>query len=123
VVCFEPFESISPQARYCSNRCRNKFEKRYPGEHARRRSAKKIRAMRPRIIERYGMTCYLCLRPILFGTTSMHPAALTLDHVVPIAQGGRDTEDNLRPAHRACNEDKGERYPTWWERRQAQLAS
>jgi 5-methylcytosine-specific restriction endonuclease McrA len=79
--------------------------------------------MRPAILERFGMVCYLCTRPILYDTTSMHPAALTLDHVVPVTQGGRDVEENLRPAHRACNEDKGERYPTWWERRQAQLAS
>jgi 5-methylcytosine-specific restriction endonuclease McrA len=119
VRCHEAFESIAPNARYCSNSCRRALARKAPGEHARRRSAEKVRRMRPRILERFGMVCYLCTRPIPFDTTSMHPAALTLDHVVPIAQGGRDTEDNLRPAHRACNEDKGERYPTWWERRQA----
>ena len=119
IVCYEAFESKVPHARYCSNRCRRKAGKRQPAEAMRRRSAKKVKRLRPVVLERYGRTCYLCTRPILYGTDSVHPLALTLDHLLPVSMGGRDVVDNLRPAHRACNEDKGERAPTWWERQQA----
>jgi 5-methylcytosine-specific restriction endonuclease McrA len=36
---------------------------------------------------------------------------LTLDHVVPLAQGGRNTLSNVVPACRDCNTDKGARTP------------
>jgi 5-methylcytosine-specific restriction endonuclease McrA len=68
--------------------------------------------LRPRIIARWGMVCYLCSDPITIGPASSHPLALTIDHVLPTAQGGRDDEENLRPAHRACNSAKGGRAPT-----------
>jgi 5-methylcytosine-specific restriction endonuclease McrA len=101
-----------------------KARKRAPGEYDRRRRADKIKRLRPTILERWGWRCYLCERPITVGPQeTTNPGALTLDHVVPITAGGRDTEDNLRPAHRACNEDKGERYPAWWELRQAGMVA
>lgn len=40
-----------------------------------------------------GRTCHLCGLP---GATSA-------DHVVPWSHGGRNTLDNLEPAHVACN--------------------
>jgi 5-methylcytosine-specific restriction endonuclease McrA len=36
---------------------------------------------------------------------------LTLDHVMPLAQGGSNTLSNVVPACRACNTDKGARTP------------
>jgi 5-methylcytosine-specific restriction endonuclease McrA len=65
------------------------------------------------------MVCYLCGRSIPYDTRTIHPLALTIDHVMPISAGGTDSEDNLRPAHRVCNEDKGDRLPYWWETRRA----
>ena len=47
-------------------------------------------------------TCYLCHRFV-----SVHE--MTLDHVVPLVQGGTHTLDNLRLVHRACNSKKGTR--------------
>lgn len=32
---------------------------------------------------------------------------LNIDHVVPVADGGRDTIDNLALTHRRCNDVKG----------------
>lgn len=123
-VCYETFETLNPNARYCDYACMRKARKRAPGEYDRRRRADKIKRLRPTILERWGWRCYLCERPITVGPQeTTNPGALTLDHVVPITAGGRDTEDNLRPAHRACNEDKGERYPAWWELRQAGMVA
>jgi 5-methylcytosine-specific restriction endonuclease McrA len=40
-----------------------------------------------------GRTCHLCGQP----------GATTADHVVPWSHGGRNTLDNLEPAHSGCN--------------------
>jgi 5-methylcytosine-specific restriction endonuclease McrA len=42
---------------------------------------------------------------------------LTIDHIVPLAVGGSDRLDNLQPAHRMCNVEKGDDLPTWWARK------
>ncbi len=34
------------------------------------------------------------------------PEELTLDHIVPVARGGRSTRGNLAPCCRACNQAK-----------------
>ena len=44
--------------------------------------------------------CHLCKLPCARELA-------TFDHVVPLAEGGEDTEDNVRTAHRACNSRKG----------------
>lgn len=49
-----------------------------------------------------NMACWICGRP----------NADTLDHVVPLADGGTNALDNLRPAHRACNSGRGTREVT-----------
>lgn len=76
------------------------------------------RRLRVAVIERYGSSCYLCQRPITIPSSRVdHPLALTIDHVVPASVGGRHTIENLRPAHRQSNGEKGDRMPTWWELR------
>lgn len=44
--------------------------------------------------------CYVCKLPVARELA-------TFDHVTPISDGGTDTEDNVRPAHRKCNSQKG----------------
>ena len=39
---------------------------------------------------------------------------LTIDHVIPLSRGGLHTFDNLVPACRNCNEEKGNRTPEEW---------
>ena len=39
------------------------------------------------------------------------PEALTMDHVVPVARGGRSTRGNVVPCCRACNAAKGVATP------------
>jgi 5-methylcytosine-specific restriction endonuclease McrA len=40
---------------------------------------------------------------------------LTMDHVVPLARGGRSTKGNLVPACKACNNKKKNLLPMEWE--------
>jgi 5-methylcytosine-specific restriction enzyme A len=49
-----------------------------------------------RVIRRGGGICHLC------GQTG----ATVADHVVPLAVGGADHEDNMRPVHPACHKTK-----------------
>lgn len=43
------------------------------------------------------------------------PKELTMDHVVPIARGGRSTKGNLVPCCKTCNTEKKQMLPTEWE--------
>lgn len=52
--------------------------------------------------------CHWCGRPT--------PAAeLTMDHVVPIARGGRSTRGNVVPCCKPCNNRKKQLLPMEWE--------
>lgn len=43
------------------------------------------------------------------------PAELTMDHIVPIARGGKSTKGNIVPACKTCNTTKKELLPMEWE--------
>lgn len=64
------------------------------------------------IIEIYGTKCHICNKPIDFDASRRvgfdnWENGLHIDHLVPIALGGRDTLDNVRPSHAKCNIIKG----------------
>jgi len=40
---------------------------------------------------------------------------LTMDHIVPIARGGKSTKGNVAPACKTCNTEKKQRLPMEWE--------
>jgi 5-methylcytosine-specific restriction endonuclease McrA len=42
------------------------------------------------------------------------PADLTMDHIVPLARGGRSTKGNLAAACKECNNLKRQMLPTEW---------
>ena len=41
---------------------------------------------------------------------------LTMDHIVPIARGGRSTKGNVVPACKDCNNKKKQLLPMEWDR-------
>lgn len=51
------------------------------------------------------------------------PCAATIDHVVPIARGGRDEPTNVVPCCRFCNTSKGARLLSEWHRAPSNLRS
>lgn len=77
-------------------------------EAQRRKTRNKIRGLRPVLLERYGARCGPCGRPIDTTLHYLHPMSLTIDHIHPISAGGTDEPGNLWPAHRRCNEEKGD---------------
>ena len=58
--------------------------------------------------------CHYCGRPTA-------PKALTMDHIVPIARGGRSTKGNLVPCCKECNNAKKQLLPIEWEQYLQQL--
>jgi 5-methylcytosine-specific restriction endonuclease McrA len=60
--------------------------------------------------------CGYCGRPT-------PPRALTMDHRVPLARGGRSVRANLVTACKACNSAKASLLPLEWEAYLARLAA
>jgi 5-methylcytosine-specific restriction endonuclease McrA len=52
--------------------------------------------------------CHYCGR-------SFSSEALTMDHIVPMARGGKSTKGNVVPACKACNNKKKYMLPIEWE--------
>lgn len=63
------------------------------------------------VLKRDRMVCGCCGEPIVYGP-GQHGKALCFDHKKPLAEGGEHTEDNLQPAHVACNCRKGGKEQT-----------
>jgi 5-methylcytosine-specific restriction endonuclease McrA len=77
--------------------------RRKASERRRARGWKSEKGRWLRICERDGFTCWICRQPINPDIQLNRPMSGTADHVIPLAAGGPDTDDNLRPAHLSCN--------------------
>ena len=67
-----------------------------------------------------GLPCHLCGKPIDYSLTTWvdpkdgrekrHPLSFELDEIVPISKGGSHLDmENVAPAHRICNQKRGNR--------------
>lgn len=73
---------------------------RYANGHARR----KVRAW----LKAQGRPCWLCGGPIDYSLPAGHPMSFEVDEIVPASRGGSVTDpSNVAPAHRICNERRG----------------
>ena len=52
--------------------------------------------------------CYYC-------NQAFKPDELTMDHIVPLARGGRSVRGNVAPACKSCNNDKKSRLLMEWD--------
>lgn len=65
-------------------------------DRARRRIAQRVRA---------GEPCCFCGEPIDLSVPWPDPWSYVVDHSIPTSRGGGDHgDDQLRPAHKQCNE-------------------
>lgn len=62
------------------------------------------------IYARDRFTCRLCGRKLAVGKVAPHPDSPSLDHILPISQGGKHERTNVQAAHFMCNalrQDRG----------------
>lgn len=59
-------------------------------------------------------TCWYCGQKVGYHN-------LTMDHVIPLARGGRSTKDNLVPCCKECNTKKKNALPVEWDEYMEQL--
>lgn len=86
----------------------NRFTK--PGDKA--RWQRKVTHERNKLIRNpEKATCWICGQPIDMNLPPTHPNAFTLDHIIPIARGGKIT-GQTKPAHRTCNSARGQIHKT-----------
>lgn len=52
--------------------------------------------------------CYYCKEKVIYKD-------VTMDHIVPLSQGGRSTKDNLVPCCKKCNTLKNSMMPIEWQ--------
>lgn len=83
----------------------------------RRANGSRRTALRNRV-KAMGLPCHLCGQPIDYslttyvdpkdGRTKRHPLSFELDELVPVSKGGSPFDiDNVAPAHRICNQRRG----------------
>lgn len=72
-------------------------------------------------IARDKPACHICGAAIDYTLPHLDPMAYVIDHVIPLAKGGRDAIDNLKAAHRECNSKKRARTVATIVRRSGSL--
>ena len=98
-----------PAQRYCSARCA-KAARRRRERHARRARLHGATAeaySAADIYERDRWRCHICGRRCRPPGSGYHPRQATIDHLVPIADGGPDTPANVSTACHECNARRG----------------
>ena len=73
-----------------------------------RQKARELRASQWWKRRRSSGLCHYC-------GNRFSPRSLTMDHIVPIARGGKSTKGNVVPACRDCNTKKKHRLLMEWE--------
>ena len=71
-------------------------------------AAKELRASRWWQNLLQGTNCYYCQKEI-------KKLAVTMDHIVPLAQGGKSVRGNVVPACKDCNNKKKDRTAVDWQ--------
>lgn len=102
--CGTAFETVRPEARWCSKTCANRH---WGNVRARQRgTASEAKYTDLEIFERDGWRCHLCKKLVRRDVPRTHPDGATIDHLVPTSLGGPDEPANVATAHWKCNRDK-----------------
>ncbi len=106
--------------RFCSVKCHRASTKRYESLSERDRAKGHRRRARERnalvetfadseIFERDGWVCGLCFQRVDRRLKPPSPMRASLDHILPLAKGGKHARSNVQCSHWICNSRKGDR--------------
>lgn len=71
------------------------------------RNGTRRRRLRARV-RAQGLPCAICGQPIDYSLPAGDPMSYELDEIVPVSLGGSELDPaNVQPAHRICNQRKG----------------
>lgn len=70
----------------------------------------KNKTIKLQLLFKYGNRCAIC------GKKIRSLDDLTVDHIVPLAKGGKHQIENCQLAHKKCNERKNDSMPDAYER-------
>lgn len=84
-----------------------KFRRRSQEELIGIRESSRAKWTRKQLLRKYQGRCHLCGEQVELSDAAS-PRYATIDHIVPLSKGGRDTLDNLALACAACNQAKGD---------------
>ncbi len=73
--------------------------------HSKNQRKLATRELREKIMNRDNYTCQLC------GKYMPDEVGLQVDHIIPIAKGGKTVESNLRVLCSKCNGSKSDKVP------------
>lgn len=59
------------------------------------------------LLRKTATICALCGLPLDKSLKYPDPMSISIDHIIPVALGGKSTIDNLQATHRVCNREKG----------------
>lgn len=62
-----------------------------------------------KLVERDGLECHLCGELIDLMVPTFRHEGVSIDHLVPVKDGGETSMANCRLAHRLCNMRRGSR--------------
>ena len=73
------------------------------------RNGHRRRILRARL-KAQGRPCHICGQPIDYSLPAGNPMSFEVDEIVPVSRGGSPIDmGNVAPAHRICNERRGNR--------------
>lgn len=100
--CARPGCPILVPSGYCEAHARTPWAQAYPVTRTRGRALQRLRAD---LFDRYPL-CVLCLQQ------GRHRPSVIRDHIVPLFEGGQDTETNVQALCQECSDAKTIREST-----------
>lgn len=101
--CDNAFVTTTPRIRFCDQTCARRYERR----NSKWKRTRRIKSAGhrdpiglPTLAKRDGWKCHLCRLTVTRKTWS-------IDHLIPLSDGGQHTWDNVALAHHRCNSLRG----------------
>lgn len=110
--CGMTFTANQKRRKYCSRDCGEKYRNRDNWKHVVKRRARTREVFdemvdRREIFHRDNWICQLCGLGIDPALTAPNLWSASLDHIIPLARGGRHSRANTQASHAICNSRKG----------------
>lgn len=110
IVCRPANQLSAHRCRTCQLSYERKQRKRAWDRRRARKLAAYVEDIDPDyVLKRDGYRCQICGKRLAIAERVPHPKAPTIDHIIPLAQGGTHEYSNVQAAHFMCNAMKGDR--------------